>query len=52
MFDNNVVVYYNNQLVSYIYPGEYEDIQSACLPQDIKDYVEDGNFVICLHELK
>jgi hypothetical protein len=43
--------YSNNQLVSSIYPG-YEDIQTADLPQDVKDHLASENFVLCLYELK
>ncbi|MDR2681268.1 MAG: 6-bladed beta-propeller [Tannerella sp.] len=43
---------YENTLVSYIYPGMYEDIQSVDLPQDVKDHIENGDFVLCLYELK
>jgi hypothetical protein len=44
--------YHNNQIVTYIYPGKYDDIQSQDLPADVKKYVEDGNFVLCLYKLK
>ena len=42
---------YENNLVSCISPG-YEDIQSADLPQDVKDHLENEDFVLCLYELK
>jgi hypothetical protein len=44
--------YYDNQIITYIYPGKYDDIQSQDLPNDVKEYVENGNFVLCLYKLK
>ncbi|MDR1553184.1 MAG: 6-bladed beta-propeller [Prevotellaceae bacterium] len=44
--------YHNNQIITYIYPGKYENIQSEDLPEDVKKYVEDENFVLCLYKLK
>ena len=45
---------YENKLVSCIYPiGMDEDIlQSANLPQDVKDHIANENFTLCLYELK
>jgi hypothetical protein len=48
----NINGYYNNQLISSVFPGKYEDIQTTGFPADIKKYVEDENFALCLYELK
>jgi hypothetical protein len=50
--ESNISGYYNNQIISYIYPGKYEDIQSMDFPLDVKKHIEEENFVICLQELK
>jgi hypothetical protein len=44
--------YQNNQIISYIYPGKYDDIQATDLPEDVKKHIEDENFVLCLYTLK
>jgi hypothetical protein len=44
--------YYDNQIITYIYPGKYDDIQSQDLPNDVKEHVENDNFVLCLYKLK
>jgi hypothetical protein len=49
---SNIVGYCNNQIVSYIYPLKYEDIQATGFPDNVKKHVEDENFVLCLYELK
>jgi hypothetical protein len=43
--------YCNNQIISYIYPGKYDDIQATDFPADVKKHVEDENFVLCLYTL-
>jgi hypothetical protein len=48
---SNVIDYYNNSIVSYIYPGKYEHLQTMDFPEEVKKYVEDENFVLCLSEL-
>jgi hypothetical protein len=49
---SNMAGYYRNQIITFIYPGKYEDIQHADLPDDVKEHIENENFAICLHELK
>jgi hypothetical protein len=49
---SNMAGYYRNQIIAFIYPGKYENIQLANLPDDVKEYIEDENFVVCLYELK
>jgi hypothetical protein len=49
---DNIIGYHDNQIISSVFPGKYEDIQSADFPADIKEYVEDENFALCLYELK
>jgi hypothetical protein len=44
--------YSNGQLITYIYPGKYDDIQSRDLPDDVKAHIEKENFVLCLYTLK
>jgi hypothetical protein len=44
--------YYDNQIITYIYPGKYEDIKAQNLPADVEKHVEDENFAICLYRLK
>ncbi|MDR0385601.1 MAG: hypothetical protein LBH60_05950, partial [Prevotellaceae bacterium] len=44
--------YHDNQIITYIYPGKYEDIQSENLPEDVKEHVENENFVLCMYKLK
>jgi hypothetical protein len=44
--------FYDNKFISYIYPGKYENIQNMDLPDSVKQYVEDENFVLCINELK
>jgi hypothetical protein len=44
--------YDDNQIISYIYPGKYDNIQSHDLPDDVKKHVENENFVLCLYKLK
>jgi hypothetical protein len=41
---------YEDYIVSFINPGRYEDLDND-LPTNIKEYVEDGNFVLCLYKL-
>jgi hypothetical protein len=50
--NSNFSGYCNNQMISYIYPGKYDDIQTTDFPADIKKHVEDENFVLCLYTLK
>jgi hypothetical protein len=50
--NSNFSSYCNNQIISYIYPGKYEDIQVMDFPADVKKHVEDENFVLCLYTLK
>lgn len=38
---------YGDYIVSYMIPGKFETFDDD-IPVDIKEYVEDGNFVICL----
>jgi len=42
---------YENNLVSCIYPG-IEDIQSVNLPKDVKDHIDNENFVLCMYKLR
>lgn len=49
---SNMANYYDNQIISFIYPGKYDDSQLGDLPQDIKKHVEEDNFVLCLNKLK
>jgi hypothetical protein len=49
---SNISSYCGDQIISYIYPGKYDDIQATDLPVDVKKYVEDENFVLCLSTLK
>jgi hypothetical protein len=44
--------YSAGQIITYIYPGKYKDIQSQDLPEDVKEHVENDNFVLCLYKLK
>ena len=48
----DILWYYDNKLVSCIYPGKDENIQSSDLPQKVKDHIENEDFVLCLYELK
>jgi hypothetical protein len=48
---SNIAGYCNNQIISYIYPGKYDDIQAMDFPEDVKKHVEDENFVLCLYTL-
>jgi hypothetical protein len=50
--NSNFTGYCNNQIISYIYPGKYDDIQATDFPVDVKAHVEDENFVLCLYTLK
>lgn len=50
--NSNLSGYCNNQIVSYIYPGKYDDIWAMDFPADVKKHVEDENFVLCLYTLK
>jgi hypothetical protein len=49
---SNIAGYCNNQIISFIYPGKYPDIQSVDLPPDVIKHIEDENFVICLNHLE
>jgi hypothetical protein len=49
--NDNIIAYYNNSVVSYIYPGKYDDIRMADFPDDVKKHVENENFVLCISEL-
>jgi hypothetical protein len=49
--NSNLSGYCNNQIISYIYPGKYDDIQLTDFPEDVKKHVEDENFVLCLYTL-
>jgi hypothetical protein len=44
--------YADGQIITYIYPGKYKDIQSEDLPEDVKEYVESENYVLCLYRLR
>jgi hypothetical protein len=50
--NSNISGFYDNQIISYIYPGKYDDIQATDFPADVKKHVEDENFVVCLYTLK
>jgi hypothetical protein len=50
--NSNFSGYCNNQIISYIYPGKYDDIQAMDFPADVKKHIEDENFVLCLYTLK
>ena len=50
--NSNFSGYCNNQIISYIYPGKYDNFQAADFPADVKKHVEDENFVLCLYTLK
>jgi hypothetical protein len=51
--DNSEIAgYYDNCIISYIYPGKYDDIQAMDFPADVKKHIEDENFVLCLYTLK
>jgi hypothetical protein len=50
--NSNFSSYCNDQIISYIYPGKYDDIQAMDFPTDVKKHVEDENFVLCLYTLK
>lgn len=45
------VGYYEGNIISYIYPGKYDDIYKEDLPEDIKEYINDDNIVICISDL-
>jgi hypothetical protein len=49
---SNIAGYHENQIISYIYPGKYENIQTTRFPSYVKEHVENENFVVCLSELK
>jgi hypothetical protein len=49
---SGLIGYYDNRIVSSIYPGKYEDIQATDLPEDVKKFVENENFVLCINTLK
>jgi hypothetical protein len=48
---SNMIGYYNNSILSYIYPGKYDHLQAMDFPEEVKEYIEEENFVICLSEL-
>jgi len=43
---------FENNLISCLYPGMYDNIQFSHLPQDVKEHLEHDDFVLCLYELK
>jgi hypothetical protein len=48
---SNIIGYYNNSIVSYIYPGKYDYLQTMDFPEDVKKHIDEENFVLCLFEL-
>jgi hypothetical protein len=44
--------YDNQQIISYIYPGKYENMENMDFPEDVKQHVANENFVLCLYSLK
>jgi hypothetical protein len=44
--------YYDNKIISCIFPSKYKDINKIDLPEDVKKHVENENFVICINTLK
>ncbi|GHT73918.1 hypothetical protein AGMMS50262_05860 [Bacteroidia bacterium] len=49
---SNIAGFYDNRIISFIYPGKYENIETTNLPENVKQYVADENFVLCINELK
>jgi hypothetical protein len=49
---SDITGYFDGKIISYIFPGKYDDIQAKDLPDDVKKYVEDENFVLCISTLK
>ncbi|MCC8146780.1 MAG: 6-bladed beta-propeller, partial [Bacteroidales bacterium] len=48
---SNLAGIYKNTIISFIYPGKYDDIESLDVPSDIKEHLENENFVLYLTEL-
>jgi len=48
---SNISGFFNNQLISFLYPGK-DNVLSMDLPDNIKKHIEGENFVICLYELR
>jgi hypothetical protein len=48
---SNITGYYSNHIISYIYPGKYDNIQTIDFPENVKTHINNDNFVICLNEL-
>jgi hypothetical protein len=46
---NKITGFFNNQIVYVLYPGE-ENIPTD-LPENVKNHLNEENFVICLYEL-
>jgi hypothetical protein len=49
---SNMSGYFDDQVISFIYPGKYEDLERTTLPQDVKKHVRDENFTVCLSFLQ
>jgi hypothetical protein len=49
---SNLAGYRGNQIISYLYPGKYENIRETDFPPAVKEDVENDNTVICVYELK
>lgn len=43
--------FFDHTIVSYIDAQTYEDINKADLPEEIKQYIQEDNFVLCLDKL-
>ena len=49
---HDMLLCYDNNLVSCLSPGKYEDIQSDDLPQDVMEHISNEDFVLCLYTLR
>jgi hypothetical protein len=49
---SNMSHYTDNQFITFIYPGKYEDLDSENLPPEVREHIENENFTICLNRLK
>jgi hypothetical protein len=49
---SNMGYYADNRVITFIYPGKYEDLNSENLPPEVKEHIENENFTICLNCLK
>ena len=49
---SNITGYSDNQIISYIYPGKYENIEATDFPENVKKHIRNENFVVCLYDLE